>query len=265
MKRFYLVKNSGKEGVSELAEMIKSYVASRGGVAADAKEVPRDTEAILVLGGDGTFLAATRDYSKYDLPFHGINMGSLGFLTQTSARDTLSAVDKLMKDEYTIEHRVQLRCVGKNGDGATALNDVVVSRGGFSHLVGITVYVNDQLFSAYEGDGVIISTATGSTGYNLSTGGPIVTPNVNAILITPICPHALNVRSFVISGDDKVRIKIKGTRHRMSEAAYVTVDGVGYSTLLPDEEILIEKSELTCRMILLSSASFIDTLKNKLY
>ena len=265
MKNFYLVKNSDKEGVSELAEMIKSYVASKGGKVADAKEVPRDTEAILVLGGDGTFLAAARDYSRYNLPFHGINLGSLGFLTQTSARDTLSAVDKLMKDDFTLEYRVQLHCISKNDDGATALNDVVVSRGGFSHLVGITVFVNDQLFYAYEGDGVIISTATGSTGYNLSTGGPIVTPNVNAILITPVCPHALNVRSFVISGDDRVRIKIKGTRHVMTEAAYVTVDGVGYGTLLPDEEITVVKSEMTCKMILLSNASFIDTLKNKLY
>ena len=264
MKNFFLFTNYKKDGAAELAGKLEEHIVLKGGSVKKLGEPDETTECVLVLGGDGTFLQASRLYSKYDLPFLGINLGSLGFLTMTEAADAFFAVDRLFEDDYTLERRMQLGCTDGIKKPATALNDVVVSRGGYSHLVGINVYVNDSLFSAYEGDGVIISTATGSTGYNLSTGGPIVTPSVNAILITPICPHALGVRSFVISGDDRVRVKIAGTRHRMSESAYVTVDGDGYTILEPEKEITVAKSEMTCKMCLLSSMSFIDTLKNKL-
>ncbi len=263
MKNYFLFVNYKKAGAPELAKELQHYISQKGGICQVSGEPSEDTDCILVLGGDGTFLQASRLYSKHNIPFMGLNLGSLGFLTMTEAPEAFSTLDKLFEDEYKIEHRMQLSCVSGNKKPATALNDVVVSRGGYSHLVGVNVYVNDQLFSAYEGDGVIISTATGSTGYNLSAGGPILTPGINAILITPICPHALGVRSFVISGDDRVKVKIKGTRHRYTESAYVTVDGEGYSILDPEEEIIVEKSEMTCKMCLLSSMSFIDTLKNK--
>lgn len=264
MKRFFIVKNDSKPGAHHLAKRIEEYIAIRGGSICRDSVPDAACECILVFGGDGTFLRAARDYSDCDLPFLGINMGSLGFLTQTSADEAFDSVDRLMRNEFTISERTKLCCRSGENCEATALNDVVIARGGYSHLVGITVFVNDQLFSAYEGDGIIISTATGSTGYNLSAGGPILAPGVNAILITPICPHAFGVRSFVISGDDRVRVKIKGTRHRESEQAYVTVDGEDYSILGPDDEIIVAKSEMTCKMVMLNRVTFIETLKNKI-
>ena len=264
MNKFFIIYNESKKGGETLAGKIKARIEEKGGVVAEGKPA-EDTECILVLGGDGTFLRAAKDYAAYDLPLMGINIGTLGFLTQASGEDALTAVDRLMEDEYYLSKRTEIVCSYDGLEKSTALNDVVISRGGYSHLVGIMIYINDNLFTAYEGDGLIISTATGSTGYNLSAGGPIMAPGVNALLITPICPHALGVRSFVISGDDKVRIKIRGNRHRVSEPAYVTVDGADYTTLNPDEEIHIAKASSKCKMIMLKSTSFVETLNNKFH
>ncbi len=276
MKNFCIVANMCKEGVAELCDKIQKHIADKGGECfiapsvtggknyTNASDIPEGTEGIIVIGGDGTFLKAARDLSGLDLPMMGINMGSLGFLTMTESADSLHAIDKIMNDEFSIDYRMQLGVKAKGKKQETALNDVVVTRGGYSHLVGITVYVNDQLFSSYEGDGVIVSTATGSTGYNLSTGGPIVAPNVNAIIVTPICPHAFNARSFVISAEDTIRIKLKGIRHKTTENAFVTIDGEEYTELCTDEEIVIEKSEKKCKMCMLPEFSFIDMLNTKL-
>ena len=264
MNKFFLVANFSKEGSEALVKAVKARIEEKGGVVAEGKP-DKDTECILVLGGDGTFLRAAREYASYDIPMMGINTGSLGFLTQASGKDAIEAVDHLLADEYSLMGRTELVCYYDGLKEITALNDVVISRGGYSHLVGIMIYVNDNLFSVYEGDGVIISTATGSTGYNLSTGGPIMAPGVNALLITPICPHALGVRSFVISGDDKVKIKLRGSRHRESGPAYVTVDGEDYTTLKSGEEIEVAKAQSKCKMITLKSTSFIDTLKSTFY
>ncbi|MGN0165582.1 MAG: NAD(+)/NADH kinase [Lachnospiraceae bacterium] len=276
MKHFCIIANRSKEGVSEFAEQIAGYIAKKGGTCfvapsgtggngyTSVEDVPGETECILVLGGDGTFLQAARNLSDLNLPMVGINMGSLGFLTMTESADAFKALDLLFQDRYTIDYRMQLSVSTEGMREETALNDIVISRGGYSHLVGITMYVDDQLFGIYEGDGVIISTPTGSTGYNLSAGGPIVTPNVDAMVITPICPHALTVRSFVIPADAKVRIVLKGNRHKCIENAFVTIDGEEYTQLESDKEILIEKSPMKCKMCMLQEFSFIDMLNTKL-
>lgn len=276
MKHFCIVANRSKEGVSEFAGEINEYITGRGGTCfmapcdtshykyTHAGDVPPDTECIIVLGGDGTFLQAARDLSDLNLPMMGINMGSLGFLTMTESADAFGAIDFLFENRYTVDYRMQLSVKAKGLKQESALNDIVVSRGGYSHLVGITVYVNDQIFSSYEGDGVIVSTPTGSTGYNLSTGGPIVAPGVDAIIITPICPHAFNARSFVISAGDTVRIRLQGSRHKCMENAYVTIDGEEYTELSCGEEIVIEKSVMKCKMCMLPGVSFIDMLNTKL-
>ncbi|MBQ8280941.1 MAG: NAD(+)/NADH kinase [Lachnospiraceae bacterium] len=276
MKHFCIVANRGKEGAFEFAEEIKKYIDEKGGICfiapsetgrknyTSADDIPKDTECVIVLGGDGTFLQTARDLVDLNLPMVGINLGSLGFLTMTESVDAYKAVDLLFNNQYMIDYRMQLSVNAKGMRQETALNDIVVSRGGYSHLVGITVYVDDQLFGSYEGDGVIVSTPTGSTGYNLSTGGPIVAPNVGAMIITPICPHAFNARSFVISADSKVRIVLKSHRHKCIENAYVTIDGEEYTELRTDEEIYIEKSPMKCKMCMLQEFSFIDMINNKL-
>ena len=276
MKNFCVVANYSKDGIKELIDNIHSYIVSKGGKCyvceksvsknsyTNPADIPSDTECVIVIGGDGTFLKAARDLAVLSLPMTGINMGTLGFLTMTEADDALTMIDKLFNEEYSIDFRVQL-AINKFGCRPdTALNDVVISRGGYSHLVGITVYVNGKVFGRYEGDGLIISTPTGSTGYNLSTGGPIVTPNVDAILITPICPHAFNARSFVIPATDEVRVLIGNVRHETEEEAYVTVDGEDYVKLTTGQEIIISKAETRCKMVVPDGVSFIDTLYTKL-
>jgi NAD+ kinase len=285
MKKFCMIANKSKPGALELAAKIKKHIEAKGGTCVMAESdlktnhagihgsytetssIPADAECALVLGGDGTFLRAARELGSLDIPLFGINMGSLGFLTRTEAINACEAIDKLMADEHILDLRMQLEVKKESEKGTVksiALNDIVVSRGGYSHLVGIEVKVNGKVFASYEGDGVIVSTPTGSTGYNLSTGGPIVSPHTGVILITPICPHAMNARSFVISAEDKVIIKLKGNRHDISEDAYVTVDGEEYGKMKSGDEIAIEKSERSCKMCMLPTFSFIDMLNTKI-
>ncbi len=264
MKNFYFDLNKTKPNTMDKAEELSAYIRSKGGKATISGEVPEDTDCIIVLGGDGTFLRSVKDYGKLDKPFLGINMGSLGFLTMTEIPAAFAAIDDLMADNYKLEHRMQLICVKEGHEISTALNDIAITQGGFSHLIGLEVYVNDQHFGTYEADGIIISTPTGSTGYNLSAAGPIVTPMVNAMIITPICPHSFNARSIIISGDDRVKIRTFGTKHRMNETAYVTVDGEDYTTMKPDDEVVIEKSRYSCKMCMLPGMSFIETLNTKM-
>ncbi len=275
MKHLCIVANRNKEGAAELAKQLEAYIMEKGGSCymapceavncrfTCAADIPEGTEGIIVIGGDGTFLQAARDLAALDLPLIGINMGSLGFLTMTESAEAFNTVDMLFEDRYSINYRMQLKVNAKDKRQETALNDVVISRGGYSHLVGITVYINGQLFSSYEGDGLIVSTPTGSTGYNLSTGGPIVAPGVEAIIITPICPHAFNARSFVVSSDDTIVIRLQGNRHKCMENAFVTIDGDEYTELAYGEEIVIEKSPMRCKMCMLPENSFIDMLNSK--
>jgi len=264
MKNFYFDLNKTKPNTLDKAKELSEYIESKGGTAKISGEVPDNTDCILVLGGDGTFLRSVKDFGKLDKPFLGINMGSLGFLTMTEIPAAQAAIDQLMADNYVIENRMELICKKEGNEISTALNDIAITQGGFSHLIGIEVYVNDQHFGTYEADGIIISTPTGSTGYNLSAAGPIVTPMVNAVIITPICPHSFNARSIIISGDDKVKIRTFGTKHRMNETAYVTVDGEDYTIMRPDDEVTIEKSDYSCKMCMLPGMSFIETLNTKM-
>lgn len=276
MNSFCIVANDQKESAVDLAGKIKAYIENNGGACIICKnnhagdnftrveDVPEQVQCVLVIGGDGTFLQAARDLSSLNLPMVGINLGSLGFLTMTEASDVYKAVDSLLKDEYSIDYRMMLDISAEGKNSETALNDVVISRGGYSHLIGITVYVNDKVFGSYEGDGLIVSTPTGSTGYNLSTGGPVVTPNVDAMLITPICPHAISARSFIVSAGDVVRVEIGGIRHDYSEEAYVTIDGAPYGKFKQGQEIIIKKADKQCKMCLTEDVSFIDTLNTKL-
>ncbi len=276
MKHFCIVANRSKSGTAELADEIKKYIEENGGTCyivpqapedehyTLSEDIPDEAECILVLGGDGTFLQASKELHEKDIPLFGINMGSLGFLTMTEAPNAIAAIKRLMADDYILDYRMKLKLSCGERESCDALNDIVISRGGYSQLVGIMVYVNDQLFGKYECDGIIISTPTGSTGYNLSAGGPIVKPNTGVILITPICPHALNARSFVISAGDVVKIKLGGFRHNESHDAYITADGVGYGKLGQDEEVIIERAETKCKMCMLPDFSFVDMLNTKL-
>lgn len=228
--------------------------------------VINEADILVCLGGDGTFLKLAREVYSLDIPLLGINMGSLGFLTEVERTEIKGAVEQLVKNDYEIENRMMLKVnVIRNGKiiaGDTALNDIVISRGALSRILHLKMYMNDSFADLFPGDGLIVSTPTGSTGYSLSAGGPIVEPNVDLIIVTPICPHILYSRSFITTGNGEIKVIIdEEYRH----SAMVTVDGQEGYEVLGGDTIIIKKAEYNTKMIRINSRNFFNVLRKKIY
>ena len=233
MDKFYIITNSDKDKDLEFTGQIVEYLKANGRKCmvqqAERKQegayhytnpalIPEDTECILVLGGDGTLLQAARDVVHREIPMLGVNLGTLGFLAEVDKQSVYSALDKLMEDDYEIEERMMLTGTvwrdGKIIGRDVALNDIVIGRDGHLRVVRFKNYVNDVYLNSYNADGIIISTPTGSTGYSLSCGGPIVAPNGSMTLMTPIAPHTLNTRSIIFPAEDVITVEIGEGRRR---------------------------------------------------
>ncbi|MDI3310215.1 MAG: NAD(+)/NADH kinase [Thermoanaerobacterium sp.] len=188
-------------------------------------EIFKNSDFIVVLGGDGTILNVARQCASFSAPILGVNLGHLGFLAEVDAEDVFEAVEKIVKGEFSIDKRMMLEAsiVKDNMEAVNfiALNDIVVTRGSFSRMVKLKVFVNEQYVNTYLADGIIISSPTGSTAYSLSAGGPIVYPNLELFVITPICPHTLHSRSIIVSEKDKVKLVIVGE----NQDVMITTDG----------------------------------------
>lgn len=264
-----------------MANAIKEYIEQNAGscvigtdygknpereYSTDVEEVHEETECVIVLGGDGTLLQAANDISQLELPILGVNMGTLGFLTDIEKNQIYGALDLLLKDEYQIEERMVLR--GSYGENAGivsyALNDIVINKGKFYHLVSVKVYVNNELLDEYIADGIIVSSPTGSTGYNLSAGGPVMLPTMDGIIITPICPHSLNNRSVVVSAQDEVMLEIGDTHDEYEHEAILIVDGMVQKSLQGGERISIQKASVKTKLIKLGKTSFFEVFHEKL-
>ena len=226
MNHFLIITNEFKDKGLVFTEKIRRYIEARGGscqcysstgddarhAAPDSADIAEGTECVLVLGGDGTLIRAAAKLVDEKLPLIGVNLGTLGYLCELEAANVFDAIDELMDGHYMLEERMMLSAYGiKNGiqtEAKTALNDVVIHRTGALSVVNLIVSVNGEYLNTFRADGIIISTPTGSTGYNMSAGGPIVDPKAKMMLITPINAHNLNSRSIVISADDEVMIEI---------------------------------------------------------
>ena len=219
-------------------------------------------DAVIVLGGDGTLIQVAGSLPT-SLPLIGINFGKLGFLAEVAKDEIFEALDKLIADEFNIENRMMLSA--KSGDYArSALNDIVIAREGELRIVSFSLYVNGILLNKYEADGIIVSTPTGSTGYSMSAGGPIVEPGAELILVTPIAPHTLNSRTIVLSAEDNIRIMIgKGRIHKEHEA-YVSCDGGKALHLSAGDYVDIKRTDAVTKIIKLRKESFIDVLSRKM-
>ena len=222
-----------------------------------------EADCVLVLGGDGTLIRAANRLLGTSIPIFGINLGTLGFLTETGIAGMEQALEQLVNGEYDIETRMMLQVNAGEDFEDTALNDVVITRSGFSRLISVRVYVNEKLVDTYRGDGVIIATPTGSTGYNLSAGGPVVLPNASLIVITPICPHSLNARSIIVSDKDSLRLVIEKEKKTQEEEAIVTVDGRNAKELRAADWIAIEKSAGVTHLVKLKDRTFFEILREK--
>lgn len=234
----------------------------------DAAAIPNDTECAIVLGGDGTIIQAANDLAGKEIPILGINLGTLGFLAEIEKHNLYDALDSLYQDQCNLESRIMLQgSIHSNNKeiySGVALNDIVITRSGFSRIISFSVYVNEELVDRYRGDGVIVSTPTGSTGYSLSSGGPVVKPASKVMIITPISPHSLTARSIVVSSEDRIKVKIDKSKKTQEEEAIATFDGRMAILLHTEDEINIFKAREETKLVKINHTSFFEILRTKI-
>ncbi|TAH71472.1 MAG: NAD(+)/NADH kinase [Anaerolineaceae bacterium] len=285
MDSFLVITNERKDRDNIITKQIADYIEASGRKCAligtleleDKKIRPDlDVECAIVLGGDGTLIRCATHLMDLDIPILGINLGTIGFLAEIEKHHIQEALDRLFADDYVLENRIMLRgdllaganhMTSDNNVKLTtgyALNDIVITRKGLSRIISLRIYVNDQLVDDYRGDGVIVSTPTGSTAYNLSAGGPIITPKADVMVITPICPHSLSPRSVVVSAQDLVKVVIRRSKKTQNDEAIATFDGQTVIDLGTDDEILIKKAQYSTRLIRLNQTGIYEILRSKL-
>lgn len=218
-----------------------------------------ECDLVIAVGGDGTIIRAAKKAALHSKPVLGINIGRLGFMAGLEIHE-LDELDKLFSGEYFVDHRMLLR-VSINDASFYALNDAVVSKGELSRTIDLKVELNDKTAAAYRGDGVIISTPTGSTAYSLSAGGPVVDPSMSCLILTPICPHSLFSRSIMFS--ENANLKVMAAGCQQSEM-YVTIDGEQGLPLVYGDAVLIRKSRINVSLIRLKTQEFYEILNEKL-
>ena len=235
MEHIFIVTNDGKDKDHSVTRHIKKIIEDYGKTCSVCRKdeekkiieesIPEGIDCVIVIGGDGSFIEAARILHDRDVPMLGVNMGTLGYLTEVELADLDESIEKLLRGEYTLESRMMLEAVYGASVKDVALNDIVVSRNGGIRIIHFRIWVNGELLNCYEADGIIISTPTGSTAYNLSAGGPIVEPTASLLVVTPICSHALNTSSVILSGEDEIEIEIGEGRNGTEEEVLVSFDG----------------------------------------
>lgn len=285
MNRFLVITNENKDKDNIYTNQVTEYIKATGrkvtllkahSLESIKEENPDpDAECAIVLGGDGTLISCATHLMDLNIPILGINLGTVGFLAEIEKTHIEDALNSLFEDNYLIENRMMLKGELHKGnlhmppidDGfycGYALNDIVITRKGLSRIISIRIYVNEELVDDYRGDGVIISTPTGSTAYNLSAGGPIILPKANVMVITPICPHSLSPRSIVISSDDEVKIVLRKSKKTQQDEAIATYDGQNIIDLGTEDVLIIKKAEYSTRLIRLNHTSMYEVLRSKL-
>lgn len=274
MDRFLIVTNDGKDREQTVTRQVVALLESAGKVCTLCQKdenkkivrssVPEKVDCAIVIGGDGSLIEVARLFWEKDIPILGVNMGTLGYLTEVEVGGIEAAIRQLLSGDYALERRMMLKGIFEDGRSDVSLNDIVVSRKGELHIIHFRLYVNGELLNDYEADGVVLSTPTGSTAYNLSAGGPIVEPTANLIVVTPICSHALNTRSIVLSSEDEIVIEIGPGRNGSKEEVYVAFDGADTVSLKTGDKVMVRRSGASTTMIKLSKVSFLETLRGKM-
>lgn len=282
MKKFCVVTNIEKDKGYEIARYLKQFLESMGRECLlvqdrflktkedkfiDYREIPKDTDCIIILGGDGTLIQAAIDMYWLGIPFLGVNLGTLGFLTEIEKENLEQDFKKLLESEARMEHRALLQgTMVEDGQAEErlALNDFVVSKAGLCRLITLDVYVNGEWIDTYVADGLIVSSPTGSTGYNLSAGGPVLVPQVPAMIITPICPHSLNKRSLVVSSRDCIKVVIGRSKEASRDEAAIIIDGAYAAKLESGGWVEICSASETVRLVRIKEMSLLGRLRQKL-
>ena len=267
MDKFYVITNIPKDKDLQTTNYVKKCIESHGKtciLSVNEPEFPEGTDCVLVLGGDGTLIRAARELRSQDVPMIGINLGTLGYLAEVEMQHIESAIAHIIHEKSMVEERMMLKGIVSGQREDTALNDIVVTRLGALRVIRFNIYVNGELLNKYQADGVIISTPTGSTGYNLSAGGPIVQPTAQMIVITPICSHALNTSSIVLSAEDEITIEITPDREGNSQTVGLSFDGEINLEMKTGDSLLIRKSKAETELLKLSDISFLERMRRKM-
>ncbi len=284
MDKFLIITNKEKDTDLLVTNKIAAYIEKAGKQAilsrvsfcledAGSAVIPADTDCAIVLGGDGTIIQTANDLMTHDIPILGVNLGTLGFLAEIEEHHVPEALERLFQDDYHVENRIMIEAEVAHSSRLLhrpeeimgyALNDIVIARKGFSRIISLGIYVNDSLVDNFRGDGVIISTPTGSTAYNLSAGGPIVMAQASVMVITPICPHSLSPRSIVVSAEDTIKVVVGKSKKTQEAEAIVTFDGNRVIDLGTDDVILMKKAKYNTKLIKLNYTGIYEILRSKL-
>ena len=281
MKNFHIITNEIKDKdlliTGKLQEIIekkggKSRVTLLGvnsdGVSLTREPFPTEADCVLVLGGDGTLLRVALEASKKNIPVLGINLGTLGFLAEVEINRMENAIEKLMAGEYVTEERMMLEGSvlheGITKGVSSALNDITITRCGSLQIIRFSVYVNHKFLCKMSADGITLATPTGSTGYNMSAGGPIAEPGAQLLILTPICAHTLNSRSIILKSEDVVEIMIERGRDGSELTVEASFDANEKVSMMTKDILRICKSNRTATIVKLDERSFLEALHRKM-
>jgi NAD+ kinase len=250
------VPHTGKAGIKELEAELRNLLETRGvGVADDIPEL------VLALGGDGTMLRAAQVAHRSDALLLGVNFGALGYLTEVEAGDATRALERIFSDDFAVEERMMLQCTANNDERSTyvGLNEVLVERASRHRLVKLSVRVGGEGLAAFNADGMIVASPTGSTAYALSAGGPIVSPRAQSLVLVPVSPHMVFSRPIVLAPDEVVEITVEA-----SEEASLSLDGAIGCPLPPGARVEVRRHPRALKLVRLSGPGFLARLRAKL-
>jgi len=279
VKTVGIIANPEKDGVQDAVAVVRAWTAEHGMRliahdrirrlvppevgCVDTDELVRTSDLMFAFGGDGTLLSAARRVASAgrETPIIGVNMGSLGFLTQIPEHEFPEAIKRLDPDRLPVSERMMISVqVEEGSDSRLALNDVVVAKGATSRMLSFAAHVDGELVTRYAADGLILSTPTGSTAHSLSAGGPVVMPNVEAIIATPICPHTLSIRPLVVPPTARIELEMISCDDR----TVVTTDGHRVFNVRPGDRVVVEKAEATSSLVELAGHSYYEILRQKM-
>jgi NAD+ kinase len=250
--------------VARVAEQLAAWFNAKNIQASLKAETAAQADLVVVVGGDGTLLAASRLLGDRQVPILAINHGGLGFLTEVTLEEMYPAIERVLEGHFITEHRmmmdIEVASANKRSADYRALNDVVINKGTISRMIELETRVDRQYVSRFRADGLIVATPTGSTAYNLSAGGPIVFPTMSAMIMTPICSHTLTNRPIVLPPGVKVEILLVAA----SDDVQVTVDGQVGMKLEANDKITVEKSAIAVKLVAPADKNYFDVLRGKL-
>ena len=259
-----LVLNQKNKEAVHYAEQTVSFFRQKGIRVFDVQREIQDIipDLILTFGGDGTLLNGARFAISHDAPLLGINLGTVGFLTEQDPKMLEEALMTILEGKYQTESRSLLEIrSGKTGETFFALNDAVITRGGYARLIRVEAFVNQKEYGVFTADGIIVATPTGSTGYSLSAGGPIVAPEMKCMIITPVCAHSMHHCPCVVSAESRITLRLKPEREQTAE---LQIDGQNRGMLEAGDEILVNGSDRMLRLVRLRPYDFFGLMRRKL-